>query len=464
VVCIYYYIGYISEICYIYTMQRYVESELLAWKNSKNRLPLILKGARQVGKTHLVRSFGTKNFEKVHEFNFETERALSEIFSRNLEPERILNELSLVSKSPIEKTDLLFFDEIQDCPEALTSLKYFAEKMPEQAVIAAGSLLGVALSESSFPVGKVSYLWLGPFSFEEFLLALNDAVGLAALRQVRETRSISQLAHAHLWEQLKLFYVTGGLPRAIQIIASQASGGWAKLLGAVRQVQEGLVRDYQSDFSKHIEKANAMHIRAVFNNIPHQLTQSDYGNSQKFKFSKVLPTGSTGYAQLQNPIEWLEKAGLVYRIKIANRAGHPLSAYAKDNYFKLFIFDVGIFGALVQLPPEQIISDDYGTAKGYFAEAVALQGLVLNDLHVPYAWAEGQAEIEFLIVQNGEIIPVEVKSGRNTRARSLSSYIARYHPKAAVKLYNGLPGYDAKQKLHTLPLYLAWDIRKMDLG
>jgi predicted AAA+ superfamily ATPase len=444
-------------------MKRSVTHELLAWKNSKKRLPLILKGARQVGKTHFVHQFGHEHFTRVHEFNFETQQSLHQIFAGDLDLERIVTELSFHLKTVIEKDDLIFFDEIQDCPAALTCLKYFAEKAPQQPVIAAGSLLGLTLSESSFPVGKVSYLWLGPLTFEEFLDWCGDDHGLAALQNVKATRKISSVEHAHLWEQLKLYYVTGGLPRAVLTLAENRSQPLAKTIYKIREVQEGLVRDYQSDFSKHTEKADAMHIRAVFNNIPYQLSVRDFDNSQRYKFSKVIPGRHTGYAQLQNPIEWLERAGLAYRIKIVNDANHPLSAYTQDNLFKLFLFDVGIFGALAQTPPERLIADDYGTAKGYFAESVALHGLVQNDLHLPYTWSEGDAEVEFLIVKEGEIIPVEVKSSHNTRAKSLTSYIKRYQPKAAVKFYSGMPGFNPKQKLHTLPLYLAWNLREMEL-
>jgi predicted AAA+ superfamily ATPase len=444
-------------------MKRSAHVSLLDWKNSNSRLPLIVKGARQVGKTHLIREFGRANFRKIFEFNFETQPTLHKIFIENLEPDRIISELSFFSKETISTEDLIFFDEIQDCSLALTSLKYFAEKDPKQAIIAAGSLLGFTLGDSSFPVGKVSYLWLGPFSFEEFLDGIDDKIGLEALITARETRKISQTGHDYLWNKLKLFYLTGGLPRAIDTLKSELPNGLVKATAQVRTVQEALVRDYQIDFTKHTIKADAMALRAIFNNIPHQLTASDFGNSEKYKFSKVIPGRTTGYAQLQNPIEWLEKAGLIYRVKISNHSGLPLSSYTKDNTFKLFIFDVGIFGALAQLPPERLIGDDYGTAKGYFAENIALQGLVKSDLHSPHAWSEGDAEIEFLIVHHGQIVPIEVKSGRNTKAKSLASYIKRYSPRAAVKLYNGIPAYNPKQKLHTLPLYLAWDIQMMEL-
>lgn len=444
-------------------MKRSRISELLAWKDSVNRLPLILKGARQVGKTYLVRDFAAGNFPAMHEFNFETQRSLHQIFSNDLDINRIMMDLSFAAKAVIGESDLIFFDEVQECPAALTALKYFAELLPAQPVIAAGSLLGLTLGESSFPVGKVSYLWLGPMTFEEFLNGLADYQGLDALKLAQTNRLTSLVAHEHLWNQLKLFYVTGGLPRVVTTVASEESGTLIQKMVKIREIQEALVRDYQSDFSKHTEKVNAMHIRAVFNNIPSQLSRREFDNSEKYKFSKVIPGKATGYAQLQAPIEWLERAGLVYRIKIANHAGHPLSAHTKDNLFKLFLFDAGIFGALAQTPPQRLIADDYGTAKGYFAEAIALEGLVLDDLHLPYAWMEGDAEIEFILELNGEIVPIEVKSSHNTKAKSLASYINRYAPKAAIKLYNGLPSYNPSRKLHSLPLYLAWDLRKMDL-
>jgi hypothetical protein len=206
-----------------------------------------------------------------------------------------------------------------------------------------------------------------------------------------------------------------------------------------------------------------MHISAIFSNIPLQLASQEDRQTGKYKFSHAELGKNVGYKRLQTPIEWLIKAGLSYRVPITNKALVPLDVYCKDSLFKLYVFDIGILGAQLRLAPERILAEDYGQFKGYFAETLALQGLVKDDLSTVYCWSEGNSEIEFLIARGGDIIPVEVKSGRNTQAKSLASYIKRYSPKAAVKLHGGTIGYDVNRKLHTLPLYLAWDLQSMDL-
>ncbi len=204
-----------------------------------------------------------------------------------------------------------------------------------------------------------------------------------------------------------------------------------------------------------------MQLRALFNNIPQQLSANEDRTTNKFKFNAPDLGSAKSFSRLQTPIEWLERAGLIYKVKINNRAEHPLSSFSKDNYFKLYPFDVGITGAQLGLPIEKIISQDYGMGKGFFAENLVLQGLIKDDFHVPYSWTEGSAEIEFLIIKGGEIIPVEVKSGLSRKAKSLASYIKRYAPKLALKFHAGRFGYDESQKILTLPLYAAWDIDKI---
>lgn len=446
-------------------MKRYLERDLARWLNSPSRLPLIIKGARQVGKTYLIREFAKTHCPTVFEFNFEEEPALSSVFSGALDPETIINELSLRRGRPIGPKDLIFFDEIQSCQNCLTSLKYFAEKRPEQPIIAAGSLLGLTLSEGSFPVGKVEYLWLGPLTFEEFLLGINDNLGAEALASAVKRGTVSPSAHEHLYGQLKLFYTTGGLPKPILTYAETMSAGVLHSLSQVRKVQEGLVRDYQSDFAKHAGKVNASYIQAIFANIPQQLASHEDRSTGKYTFSPsesstALPRG---YQRLKMPIDWLVRAGLIYRIPIANQAKFPLATFCRDNFFKLYIFDVGILGALLRLPPEKILTDDYGQSKGYFAESLVLQALIRDDFHTPTSWQEGTAEIEFLLTQRGEIMPVVVKAGHRTQAKSLKSFITKYNPPLSVKLHSGMIGYDPRSRVYSLPLYLAWNLDQMQL-
>lgn len=442
-------------------MDRLHIKTLLDWHRSKSRQPLILRGARQVGKTHLVNAFAEKYFSSSHVFNFESDAALKSIFKQDFNIRRIIDELAFKSAKPIAAEDLIFFDEIQECPEAITALKYFAEQRPEQPVISAGSLLGVTLNESSYPVGKVDHLWLGPLNFEEFLLGLNDDRGITALSQLRKNLQVSEIAHQHLWEQFRKFYVTGGLPKAVVTLASH-TGQLQKAFQEVRQVQQNLIRDYQSDFSKHSAPANAVHIRAIFENVPLQLSSVQDGSSKKFKFGEPI-TGKKGYSQLKSPIEWLDKAGLVYKVNIANKAQLPLKSFCKENFFKLFIFDSGLLGAMLNLPPEVLYANDYGSTKGYFSENICLQALIQDETNMPVCWMEGQSEIEFLIIKDGQIIPVEVKSSLKTKAKSLDSYIKRYQPRIAIKFYAGRPLFSADKRIYNLPLYLAWDISQLPI-
>lgn len=449
---------------YFYPMNisRLALKEVRSWFSSPHRLPLIIKGARQVGKTHLVREFLNLTGLPHVAINFEREPNCKSAFSSSLQPDDILLNLELVGKRGATKAQVVFLDEVQECPEALNSLKYFAEERPDVAVIGAGSLLGVALSESSFPVGKVSYLWLGPLRFEEFLSAHNDTVGIEALDRARRTLQVSASAHMHLWDKLKLFYVSGGLPAAVRSLVENEDH-LPTAMQRVRSVQEGLIRDYQSDFSKHSARANALHIRRIYEAIPYQLAKVEDGTSAKFTFEHTIP-GRRGYAQLAAPIDWVEKAGMVYKVPIANRSEQPLTAFCKENTFKLYPFDVGMLGAQLNLPPELLLTQNFGMTKGYFAETLVLQGLITSDLSRPVCWSEGTSEVEFLLPVGREIVPIEVKSSTRTKAKSLAAYIKRYSPAKAIKFYAGLPMYNSAVRLHSLPLYLAWDTEEIARG
>jgi predicted AAA+ superfamily ATPase len=441
-------------------MKRINIEKLISWSSKKRRFPLIIKGARQVGKTYLVREFGSKYFPNLHEFNFESDPRLRSLFDSDLNPQQIIRQIELVFGTQIKGDDLLFFDEIQECPRAITALKHFAEYLPSQPVIAAGSLLGVSLPSYSFPVGKVEHLWLGPLTFSEFLSGTEESGALEILEEAEKNLKISHFGHQRLWELFKAYSMTGGLPNAV-LAYTQHKENISIGLQAAREVQLGLVRDYTSDFSKYTEKLNASHIRTVYENIPEQLSASEDRSSKKYAFGKVIPNRS-GYADLRGPIDWLVRAGLIYRIPIANKAEIPLRAFCKDNFFKLYHFDIGMLGALLRLPPASIIANDYGMSRGFFAEALALQGLVADDLDYPACWMEGQSEIEFIHTGAHGLVPIEVKSSTRTKSKSLAAYIKRYSPRLAVKLANRLPEYDAQTKTWTLPLYMAPTVRKLE--
>jgi len=435
-------------------MERYITRKLIAWKGSSNRKPLLLKGVRQVGKTYALKNFGDTNFPNYHYFNFEEEQALALIFEPNLNPDRIIAALSLHYGKPIDiHQDLVIFDEIQACPNALTSLKYFNEHMPGLALCAAGSLLGVYLGPVSFPVGKVDMLDMHPISFEEFLMAIGEERYADILRGISLSSEISELAHSHLWNQLKLYFIVGGLPEVVQVFREHQNDLYAAL-NMVRKKQNELIKAYYADFAKHSGKINAMHIDRVWTSVPKQLSNDHNGSAPKYAFKDVIPNANR-YAQLSGSIDWLERAGLIIKTPIACAAQLPISAYTKENTFKLYMFDIGILGAIGDLHPNTILDYSYGTYKGYFAENFVAQAFLAGGVESLYCWREGNAEIEFIRDIEGKIIPIEIKSGHVTQAKSLHVFAQKYKPvyRAIISAKN--LHIDHQNKLHLYPLYLA---------
>ena len=436
-------------------MKRYITEKLIAWKNSKFRKPLLLKGVRQVGKTYTLKTFGEESFPNTHYFNFEEDKTLALVFDANLDPTHIIAQLSLHTGVPIDvHHDLVIFDEIQACPNALTSLKYFNEKLPELALCSAGSLLGVYLGPVSFPVGKVDMLDMYPLSFEEFLMATGDERYADLLRSVSLNSQITELAHSTLWDKLKLYFITGGLPEVIQTY-NEYQDELVTALNAVRKKQKELIKAYYADFAKHSGKVNSMHIDRVWTSVPKKLSSDHNGSAPKYTFKDVIPNASR-YSQLSGPIDWLERAGLIIKTPIAYSAQLPISAYTKENTFKLYMFDVGILGALGDLHPNTILDYSYGTYKGYFAENFVAQAFLAGGAEILYCWREGKAELEFIRDIEGKIIPIEVKSGHVTQTKSLNVFAKKYEP-----LYRTVIGaknlhIDHQHKYHVYPLYLAY--------
>ncbi len=438
-------------------MRRDIEQNLLEWKNSKNRKPLIIKGARQVGKTYSLKKFGAENFKNFHYINFEKQINIQKIFSKNLDPINILNELSLELSIEINiKHDLLIFDEIQTVPQALTSLKYFCEEMPELAICAAGSLLGLKLSPVSFPVGKIDYLYMYPLCFSEFLEAVGKNQFKKALESNLHSQTISETLHDKLWEILKVYFIIGGLPEVVENYTSSTETLLFNKFQKAREKQKQIISTYLDDMTKHCGKENSMHIERLWKDIPSQLAKEQDSSAPKFSFKGVIP-GIQAYSRLVGVIDWLEATGLIIKVKIVKQASKPLSAFTKENRFKLFMFDVGILGALSSLKIPDIWDQDYGNYKGYYAENFVAQELqygtsLLEDL---YSWSEGEAEVEFLKDLDTGIIPIEVKSGANTQAKSLKSYINKYQPAYSVILSAKNYHIDQVKKVHYYPLYLA---------
>src|SRR3990167_4160010 len=435
-------------------MKRDLIQQLIKWADNPHRKPLLLNGVRQVGKTYLLKQFGAARFQQTHYFNFEKETELHAIFAKNLEPKRILSELKFYANHTIdEKRDLIIFDEIQACPSALTSLKYFQEEMPELSLASAGSLLGLSLGGGSFPVGKVDMLTLHPLSFYEFLKAMDDQKSLSLLSKITLQSPFPEIIHQHLWGQLKIYLVVGGLPEAVNVYLENKQDSYMAFQ-KVRDKQHELILGYYSDIAKHAGKINSMHIDRVWRSVPSQLSAAHDGNAEKFSFKNIIPTINR-YSRLVNVIDWLEATHLVIKIPIINHASLPFSAYCKNNTFKLFMFDVGILGAMSNLSPKTILDYDYGTYKGYFAENFIAQMFLTAEPKRLYSWRENTAEIEFLRDINGNIIPIEVKSGWVTKAKSLAIFSEKYQPKYRV-IFSAKNLYcDHTLKTHYYPIYLA---------
>jgi len=323
-------------------MKRLKLNDLYRWKTKSSRKPLIVNGARQVGKTFLLKEFARDQFAKSHYINFEEQISLRKIFEQDLTPEVLLRDLALTLGTTINpETDLIIFDEVQACPRALTSLKYFAEKSRAYYLCAAGSLLGLALSDESFPVGLVDFLDLHPLSFVEFLLAFERHDLISCIESEDWSRQISPAVHEAIWNYLKIFITIGGLPEVVARYIEQSSNQAQALFNA-RETQKYLLGAYERDIAKHAGKINAMHIYRVFHSIAAQLGKNITDSVQRFRFRGVIP-GAGNYQRLSGPIDWLQKAGLAYKVSIVEHSKIPLLSHAKENIFKLYPTHIQFF-------------------------------------------------------------------------------------------------------------------------
>lgn len=441
-------------------MKRDIFNKLQEWSLKPRRKPLILRGARQVGKTYILREFGTRNFTRYHYVNFEKTKEVASIFEETLDPKKIIQRLRFILDTSIDiHKELLIFDEIQECPKALTSLKYFSEDMPELALCSAGSLLGVHLTPVSFPVGKVDTLFMYPMSFREFLLALQEERSLEYLEELSKLKPLPQVVHEHLWQRLKWYFVTGGLPEVVDSFRREKDNLYVACTNA-RKIQKELIIAYNADMAKHAGKINSMHLDRLFHAIPEQLAKSQDGTAKKFIFKDAVP-GINRFDRLSGVIDWLEKAGLIIKVKIVHSALLPFTAHTQENMFKLLLFDVGILGALSELEPKTILDQDYGSYKGYFAENYVAEELLSSGNDHLYSWQGRTAEVEFLLQLDKDAIPVEVKSGNSTHAKSLQVFAQKYLPPFRVLLSAQNVKFDERSSTHYFPLYAAG--RLMDL-
>lgn len=436
------------------SMKRLFYKKLQEWARSDTRKPLVLCGVRQCGKTYLLQHFGENEFVNVHYFNLEKEPKLAGAFEPSLDPQYIVNQLSFFQNKPINvTTDLIIFDEIQAVPRALTCLKYFQENMPELALCCAGSLLGILLNQDPYPVGKIQMSYLFPLNFVEFLRAIDENLSADLIESCHADTEIPPLIHDRIWERLKWYLIVGGLPEAVKVFISNKDNLFIAF-EKVRETQEQLISAYYADIAKHSGKVNAMHIDRIWRSIPNQLAKAIDGSSKRYQFHGIIE-GIDRYSKLSNTFDWLKNAGLIFKIPIIQTAEHPLSAYSDENRFKLYIFDVGILGALSGLSPKTILDYHYGTYKGYFAENFVAQEFFSVNCKELYAWQDGRSEVEFVRNIDGDILPIEVKSGNVTHAKSLQKFMEKYGSKYRT-IISGRPfKIDQRNGIHSYPLYLA---------
>ena len=406
-------------------MLRFALTRLLDWKNKSNRKPLIIMGARQVGKTWLMKEFGSTCYEKTAYISFYNNRRMNEVFQMDFDINRIIMNLNIESGVAITPGNtLIILDEIQDAPEVLESLKYFCEETPEYHVVAAGSLLGVSIHDGvSYPVGKVDMLDLYPLSFREFLCAMGEKPLSDAL-DTKDYTLIDNFADKYLF-WLKNYYYTGGMPAVVDAFRLR------KDYYEVRHIQSDIVRQYESDFGKHIDAGTLPRIRMVWDSIPLQLSKEN----RKFFFGQVKKGARSSDYEIA--IQWLIDCGLVYKVSRVNEPHMPLKAYKSMNAYKLFMLDVGLLGARSELPAESILegNDIFIEFKGALTEQYVLQQLISDTDYTPYYFGTEKATFEqdFLIQKGTNIVPIEVNAEANVRSQSLKAYCDRYHPEKAVR-------------------------------
>ncbi len=436
-------------------LKRNISKHFLRWKSKNERRPLIVWGARQVGKSTSIAQFGNAQFRSLHTFNFQKEPSLKAIFHEDLNPSHLVQSLSLIRRREITEQDLIFFDEIQECPEALTSLKYFAENLPSQPLIAAGSHLGLVKNEAAFPVGKVEFLSLHPLTFFEFLENFEpETADFLKAQELLLPDPVSEFYHQRALHWLRIYLCTGGMPEVLNSFKSNSEGDdERKSAMAAREIQLRLVESYQSDFSKHAGTVNANHILRVFDNVALQLGRAQDETVKKLKFSNVIPK-KKGFEAIEGPLTWLEKSRLIIKASIANRFEQPIRAFTAQNYFKAYLFDVGILNAMLNVPVESLLLEQLGQFKGYLAENFVAQELYSVFDKPLISWSERESEVEFIISRGSQLCPIEVKASKRSRqAKSLDALIARYHPETSFKLTGQNRGYLKERKIYTLPLY-----------
>lgn len=430
-------------------MYRYAINDLIAWKNSPNHMPLIIKGARQVGKTWLMQEFGKTQYEKVAYISFDSNPRLDTLFRKDFNIKRLIDGLNIeVGFNITPKNTLIIFDEIQENPLALTSLKYFCENAPEYDIVAAGSLLGVAHHKGTgFPVGKVEYLNLYPLSFKEFLLAMNENQILGIID--KNDFEMQKVFKERIIDLLRRYCYVGGMPKVVLSFSQEQD------YNLVRKIQRNILSDYESDFSKHIPPEQVERTRLLWNAIPSQLVKEN----KKCVYGKIKQGARA--KDFEIALNWLIDSGLVHKVSRVTEPNIPLKAYEDVSAYKLFLLDVGLLGAMNDLDSRSLLENDklFNDYNGAVTEQYVLQEFkTIGDLPVFY-WASNRAELDFLIQYQNNIIPVEAKATINLQAKSLKSFRQKYEPKISIR--TSLADYEGNTGLFNIPLYDIENVKEI---
>jgi len=427
-------------------MIRHLFEELKKWKVSSNRKPLIIQGARQVGKTWLMKEFGRTEFEKVVYLNFESSTRLQKLFEADFEIDRIISSIEIESKTKIEaKTTLLIFDEIQEASKGLTALKYFQEQAPAYFIIAAGSLLGVSIQKNaSFPVGKVDFLRLYPLSFIEFLENCNETNLAEAIKE--KNWEVIGFFHDKLVEYLRLYYFIGGMPEVVANYIQE------KNLTTTRAIQEKIILGYENDFAKYAPNDTVPKIKMVWNSIISQLAKEN----RKFIYGQIKKGARA--KDFENAINWLSDAGLVIKVNRINKPSLPLNAYIDYDSFKLFFVDIGLLNAIGNLEPQILLEKNtiLQEFKGALTEQFVCQQLKITKELFYWSAENATAEIDFIIQQKNELLPIEVKAEENLKSKSLKVFYEKYTPTFAIR--TSMSKYRVETWLKNIPLYAIGEV------
>lgn len=434
-------------------MYREITDELIKWKDDRRRKPLMLTGVRQCGKTYVLKEFGEQYFENICYINFEANSNYVSVFDYDFDVNRIVNEIEIIQKMKIVpgKT-LLIFDEIQECPKAITSLKYFCENLPEQHLVCAGSLLGVALKKEniSFPVGKVNRMQMYPMNFKEFILAMGEEQYISLFEKWDVNRVIPEVYSRSMEQLFKIYLVVGGMPEVVHDYIMN------KDFQTVTEIQDEILADYADDFSKHAPIAEIEKLRMIWESIPKQLAK----DNNKFVFSHVKE-GKRAH-ELEAALGWLKNAGLIHVLELVKNAEIPLSFNADATYFKVYMSDIGLLSRRLGVSIDDYISenDRLKTSKGAITENYVINEL-LNQRKMPYYWQSGNtAEIDFIYEKDGTVVPVEVKAATNTQAKSYKQFSKKYAPRVGYKasLKNIAANMIEETNTVSIPLYLLWNM------